>query len=170
MAHLNQQLFLARLMIRYPRSFYRVTTIDVGSKNINGTNRWLFPCSRYIGIDLSDGPNVDVIGRGHEVLPLLPAADTIISTEALEHDYTYNLTLRAMYAALKPGGLMIVTCAGEGRQEHGTSEKDAWCSPDTTDYYQNVTNEMFARALPPDWFREYRLRQHKTDLQFYGIK
>jgi hypothetical protein len=171
MSHPNQRLFLHTVRLRHPRAFLDVIAIDVGSKNINGCNRPLFRGnSHYIGIDLSEGPNVDVVGRAHLVLPALPPCDTIISTEALEHDSTYGQTLLAMYTSLKGGGLMVITCAGEGRQEHGTDEHEAWCSPDTTDYYKNVTNAMFAAILRPAWFESYHLRQHKTDLQFYGVK
>jgi len=75
-----------------------------------------------------------------------------------------------MYNTLKPGGLLIVTAGGDGREEHGTSENHSWCSPATNDYYLNISNQMFASVLKPEMFKVYHLGQVNKDLQFFGIK
>jgi hypothetical protein len=76
-----------------------------------------------------------------------------------------------MYDTLRPGGILVITCAGIGRPEHGTHESNGWCSPGTLDYYQNLSNEMFGRILKPNMFTEYYLSQTPVfDLNFYGIK
>jgi hypothetical protein len=127
-----------------------------------------------------------MIGNAHELLPvisgnasysfveqkyiLIPTIDTIISTECLEHDKFWKLTLITMYNTLKPGGLLIVTAGGDGREEHGTKENHSWCSPATNDYYMNVSNQMFASVLNPEMFQVYHLAQSNKDLQFFGIK
>ena len=98
--------------------------------------------------------------------------DAIISTEALEHDKHFALTLLAMYSSLKSGGLLLITAAGEGRDEHGTTEFEPLSSPGTNDYYKNVSNEMFIDVLPTNLFSTYFINQDKeySDFQFYGIK
>lgn len=98
--------------------------------------------------------------------------DTIISTECLEHDKYFALSLQAMYDSLKHNGLLLITAAGEWRAEHGTTEHHAWTSPATNDYYCNITNEMFLEILPPNLFTTYYIGQDKRnfDFQFFGIK
>lgn len=97
---------------------------------------------------------------------------TIISTECLEHDRFWKLTLKTMFESLAPEGLLIITCAGDGRNEHGTTANHPWCSPGTNDYYMNITNEMFSSVLRPTMFQVYHLSQQRKshDLQFYGIR
>jgi hypothetical protein len=77
-----------------------------------------------------------------------------------------------MYHSLKEGGLLIITAAGEGRPEHGTSNHHPNASPATNDYYQNITNRMFQEVLNPSMFHTYFLSQRPDtqDIQFYGIK
>jgi hypothetical protein len=181
MSHPAQRKFCKEVKRRYRNNFRKVNVIDIGSLNINGCNRSLFYKSNYIGVDLAPGKNVDIVSKGHEYLKTIVEVkpigvstwqllDTIISTEALEHDATYKLTLHWMYQALRPGGLLLITCAGDGRKEHGTEKYLPQDSPYTTDYYENVSNDMFSEVLKPAMFSTYHLEQINTDLQFYGIK
>jgi SAM-dependent methyltransferase len=193
MSHPAQIKFCKSVKKLYPQHFRRVNVIDVGSLDINGSNRYLFSRSHYIGIDLHEGKNVDVIGHAHNVIPVLEPKmepyqrktiwnpdltrieyteffDTVISTECLEHDQYFNLTLIEMYKKLRPGGLMLITAGGVGRQEHGTSRDRPELSPFTNDYYLNLDNGMFVDVLDPDLFDVYHLAQVDNDLQFYGIK
>lgn len=148
------------------------TVYDIGSLDVNGTNRYLFTFPKYIGIDIVQGKNVDMVGRAMDILPKLPKAEIIISTEMLEHDATWRESLLAMYKALQVGGLLVITAAGEGRQEHGTAAHSPQDSPGTNDYYQNITHDMFASILGPELFSEYHIRHdwRQNDFQFYGVK
>ena len=170
MAHKEQKQFCKQVRNLFPQQFRGVKVVDVGSLDINGNNRYLFKRTKYTGIDIVNGRNVDIIGKAHEVLSMFTNVDTIISTECLEHDKYWKETLLAMYYSLAPEGLMVITCGGEGRQEHGTTRHHGWCSPATNDYYMNITNEMFASVLSPDMFEVYHLGQQRKshDLQFYG--
>jgi SAM-dependent methyltransferase len=98
--------------------------------------------------------------------------DVVISTEVLEHDKDWQMSLTEMYHLLKHGGLMIITCASEDRLPHGTNEAHPECSPDTKEYYRNISKEDFKSVLPPELFDIYVLMnaRDKQDLQFYGIK
>lgn len=191
MSHKQQVNFCKKVRKLFPSHFSRVNVIDCGSLDINGNNRYLFKWSNYIGIDIVDGANVDVVGRISEVIrsihfPIAPwntlthpekhynplKANTIISTEMLEHDEQWAYSLDCMYAKLIPEGLLLITAAGQGRREHGTHEHDPTSSPGTLDYYRNITNEMFSSILPPRYFKEYYMNQDhaNNDFQFYGIK
>jgi SAM-dependent methyltransferase len=167
MSHREQRRFCKSVKRKYPSFFCRSNVIDVGS--LDGNNRYLFRNCGYIGVDLIEGKNVDRIGMTKDVLRDLQdtyeyhyhglvVVDTVISTEMLEHDATWNESLNAMYDILRPGGLLLIT-AGEGRPEHGA-------------YYCNISNQMFASVLPASLFTTYYLNQdpRKCDLQFYGIK
>lgn len=178
MSHPAQRKFCRRVRRLHPMAFWRKNVIDVGSLDINGNNKYLFWNCHYVGIDLMPGKNVDFVGRAHKILPDIEKewdrkkgrVGVVISTEMLEHDKLWMDSLRAMYDALDNRGLLIITCAGNGRKEHGTINHTPSDSPGTIEYYKNISNEMFASVLSADMFSEYFLRQHNTDLQFYGIK
>lgn len=190
MSHPAQRKFCKQVKKLYPQHFKRVNVIDVGSLDINGNNRYLFSKSYYVGVDVVAGKNVDVVGPAHTVLHTLkpqlvkqhvwnpdlkriePGSlfDTIISTEALEHDEHFCFTVYHSYTKLRPGGLLLITCAGDGRPEHGTAAHHPEASPGTNDYYANVSNDVFSTMLPPSFFTVYHLAQVGGDLQFYGIK
>jgi hypothetical protein len=40
--------------------------LDVGSLDINGNNRYLFDNCEYTGLDIGEGPNVDIVMPIHE--------------------------------------------------------------------------------------------------------
>lgn len=172
MSHKEQRQFCRFVRSRLPKFFKKVNVIDVGSLDINGHNRYLFSRSHYTGIDIVEGKNVDHVGKAKDLLPGMNEPDIIVSTEMLEHDRTWRESLLVMYNRLKQGGLLLITCAGDGRAEHGTTEFHAWTSPGTNDYYKNISNEMFGSVLKPDMFKEYYLVQdpRSCDLQFYGVK
>lgn len=178
MSHPAQRRFCRRVRRKHPLHFWKKNVIDVGSLDINGTNRYLFNKCNYVGVDLIGGKNVDFVGVAEMVIPQIEKqwswhqgfVDVIISTEMLEHDRTWADSLRVMYDSLRHGGLLVITCAGDGREEHGTTSSLPGDSPATNEYYKNVSNEMFASVIKADMFSEYFLRQYRTDLQFYGIK
>lgn len=181
MAHAAQKIFCESIKAKYPKYFTgNINVIDVGSMDINGNNRYLFTGCRYTGIDVSDGPNVDIVGYAHMVLPNMPKCTTIISTECLEHDYYYPLTLRSIYRRLVYGGLMIITCASNGRAEHGTKRTGThYESPGSSlnnpnDYYFNLCEknirDVFMHKMD-DLFIAYGFEYNPDahDLYFYGI-
>lgn len=141
--------------------------------NINGSPRKFFYNlwkGSYTGMDIAPGKGVDRIGYIHFEAP--GQYDVVLSTEMLEHDQYWNLSLKAMYDNLKPGGLLIITCAGPHRAPHGVSWAHPLLSPATNDYYRNLSMADFMEVLPPELFSPYRLRYANgmEDLQFMGIK
>lgn len=195
MSHPAQVKFIKEMRSKFRSHFRNANVIDCGSKDINGSNRPLFRrcwdnwagMNSYTGIDISYGKNVDMIGPVHEVLPMIAEdptwylrkgkhskpvwpIDIVICTEMLEHDQYWRESLRAMYDILRPGGLLLITAGGDGREEHGTNLRHPSASPETLGYYKNISNEMFEGVLGRELFGEYIIRQSKGDMQFGGVK
>lgn len=153
---------------RFPDYFKGKRVLDCGSLDINGNNRYLFENCRYTGIDIVEGKNVDYVTRVHDFND--SGFDVIITTEMLEHDEYLGFTIHSMFAMLKPGGLLLITAAGNGREEHGTAKMHPGDSPLTHDYYKNLTVNDFAENLVLDEFSVYEISYQNTDIRFFGIK
>ncbi len=168
--------FVSTVKAQAPEFFAGKRVLEVGSMDINGSVRDLFTNCDYFGIDLGEGKGVDEVRHVTQVFLADATYDVIISTEALEHDELWNLSLKAMYRLLKPSGILIITCAGPDRAEHGTTRTEDWASPHTTDYYRNISAEDFASILPAELFSKSQLVYcgyeggEKEDLYFVGIK
>ena len=50
MAHTNQILYCESVKAKYPQFFKGVKVLDIGSLDINGSNRYLFENSDYLGM------------------------------------------------------------------------------------------------------------------------
>lgn len=93
------------------------TVLEVGSRNINGSPRQFF-YGDYIGVDMVDGPGVDVISRADRLPYGDRTFDVVVSTETLEHDPYFWLSISEMARVLAPGGLLLVTARGIGYPHH----------------------------------------------------
>jgi hypothetical protein len=179
MAHIEQRDFCMSVLALHPKYFEGVKVLDVGSLDINGNNRYLFTNCDYVGIDVGNGNNVDIVSKGHEFTSEVKF-DTIISTECFEHDMFYEKTLNnIVHNLLSENGLFLFTCATIGRAEHGTSRQNSGCSPLTSaqeewkDYYKNLTIEDIRAAIDVDnIFSSYHfaINENSHDLYFWGIK
>lgn len=171
MAHVEQHNFAKSIKAKFPNNFNNVKALDCGSLDVNGTFKDLFTSSEYIGVDIVAGRNVDIVSHIKDIDIPHETFDTVISGEMLEHDETWKESLRKMYDLTKRGGLIMITCAGKGRKEHGTRRtgKEWGTSPD---YYMNLTEDNFKEVYKSEMFSqmffEYNERAH--DQYFYGIK
>lgn len=88
------------------------SVLDVGSCDVNGCYRPLFPPPRfaYTGLDMEAGPNVDIVPSRPYCWDMLAddAYDVIISGQAFEHMEFFWLTMAEMARVLRPGGLLCV--------------------------------------------------------------
>jgi SAM-dependent methyltransferase len=151
--------------------------LEVGSYDVNGTVRGFFPgATEYVGVDLVDGPGVDVVGYGHELDFPDGHFDAALSAECFEHDPHWRSTFGNMVRMTRQGGLVAFTCASRGRPEHGTTRTGVGGSPGTQavglDYYQNLTTDDFSGLPLDDMFTSYRFWYMRThfDLFFAGIR
>ena len=176
MAHEEQVDFCKEVKEKFPEHFKEAKVLDIGSLDVNGSNRILFEGGVYVGCDLGEGKNVDIVCPGHEYDAPAGSLDVVITTEALEHDKHIKKTLNHSIKLLRSGGLLIITCAGPDRWEHGTSGSNPSDSPFTNDYYGNVSISMAKELMDMDAFAEHEFRydgggrRGKRDLQFWGIK
>ena len=181
MAHYEQQQFCQKIKDTFPKYFSKKRVLDIGSLDINGNNRFLLDDCNYIGLDVGEGPNVDVIRVAHLYEAPNEQFDLIISTEVFEHDMYYQESVQNIIRMLKPGGAFLFTCASTGRPEHGTINSDGGeaaplllqISKDWSNYYKNLTKSDFI-TIPgfteafPDGFFEYN--PNPGDLYFFGVK
>lgn len=166
--HRQAKEFCERVRTLFPEQF-KGKALDVGSLDINGSNRYLFEGS-YIGLDIGEGKNVDIVCPVSEY-KTRERFDVVISTEMLEHDRTWRESLVKMQQLTKRGGVLVITCATTGRPEHGTSRTDAYSSPFTIDYYQNLTEDDFREAMNLDgWDYHFETETTHKDLYFWGVK
>ncbi len=83
--------------------------LDVGSRDVNGTFRELFPGEdRYIGIDIEAGSNVDVVVEPYRYPFADGAFSYIISGSALEHVRRPWVWIKEIGRILRPGGQVCV--------------------------------------------------------------
>jgi len=120
-----------------------ISVIEIGSRNINGSVRMLFPNATWTGIDLYDGPGVDVVGSALDYVPP-DTVDAVICCEVCEHAAEWRELIAHARWWLKPGGKFIITCAGPGREPH--SHIDG-CQLRDDEFYENVSVDELRDAL-----------------------
>jgi hypothetical protein len=92
--------------------------LEVGSRNVNGSVRPLFAnATSYTGIDILDGPGVDVVVTGYGYEPAHKPS-VVVCCEVLEHTEQALAIVRNAAAILKLGGRLLVTCATDPRMPH----------------------------------------------------
>jgi len=93
--------------------------LEVGSYNVNGSVKPLFAgAAEYIGVDMREGKDVDYVRKASELWPEFRQFDIVVSTEMLEHDPAFWLSMRDMGLVLKTGGHLILTARGNGFPLH----------------------------------------------------
>lgn len=122
-----------------------VEVLDIGGRNINGGVRDLFPgATRYIAVDIREGPGVDVVADASTWVPD-QEYDVVVSTETFEHTAVWPDICLTAYKACKTGGKLILTMAGPGRAVH--SAVDGGPSLHPGEYYGNVEPELLRETL-----------------------
>ncbi len=177
MAHESQTEYFSLVREHFPKQFAGARVLEVGSLNINGTVRGLFKDCDYVGADLKLGPGVDVAKPGQVLDFATGSFDTVISAECLEHNPFWVETLANMLRMLRPGGLMMFSCATTGRKEHGTTRSSPEASPFTVeerwDYYRNLKARDIERAVHlPGWCSDFQFatNMQSYDLYFVGLR
>ena len=175
MSHIDQIKFIKKFSNFYIKNFNKnIDILEVGSLDINGNVRNLFSFSKsYIGIDLIDGKNVDLVMDGAKIDKLNKKFDLFISCECFEHAENWKEIFQNMIRNGKKNSIIILTMASTGRIEHGTSRSGSWQSPGTkNDYYQNLTKMDFYKnfhmyKIFSNHFFFYNINSY--DLYFVGL-
>lgn len=170
------------LKTKFPQYFSGTKILDIGSANINGSNRpWFDDSCDFIGLDIAEYKDVDVVSIAHRYNAPDASFDVVLSTNQLEHDMYWQQTLEKMVKLLKPKGLMFFQTTHD-RPEHGTVSK----SPDDSltvnfgdeqwaNFFKRFTiTEIKEFLKPDDIFEKYEIiyapLEDLRDVYFWGIK
>lgn len=85
--------------------------LDVGSFDVNGTYKPLVVARgwEYTGLDLVEGPNVDVVSSDPYEYPFDDDTfDVVISGSTMEHVEAIWFWVAELVRVLKPGGLLVI--------------------------------------------------------------
>lgn len=122
-----------------------VAVLDVGGRNINGTVRDLFPgATPYVSLDILPGDGVDIVADAAVWEPNREY-DVVVCCEVFEHTDAWPQICRTAFAALQPGGTLILTMAGPGRPAHSAIDGSGSLRPD--EHYGNVATDDLAAVL-----------------------
>ena len=110
--HPNSMNLMEAMKINHLGGDWSGSLLDVGSYDVNGTYRELFPGCEYVGIDTREGPGVDRVVDMCQGLSSVQMAgehfDLVISGQMLEHCPHPTLAVSFMALTLKPGGFMFL--------------------------------------------------------------
>lgn len=173
--HWEAYYFIKIIKLSFPDEFNNNEVFEIGSYCVNHSIREHFESCEYVGVDLTEGETVDIVASGHEV-KLNQAFDLAVSCECFEHNPYFKESLANMIHHLKDNGLLMISCATEGRPEHGTSRTDPKVSPGTSDigwdYYKNLTKADLESTLIAHNIKHYYFFTNPIshDLYLIGIK
>lgn len=122
-----------------------VSVLDIGGRDVNGTNRDTFPwVTEWFSVDLREGPAVDLVADAAE-LNLGRTFDVVICTEVLEHAERWRDIVARAAEHLSTPGQLIITCAAPGRRVHSgiTGSNDL----EDGEYYANVSADELRAEL-----------------------
>jgi SAM-dependent methyltransferase len=174
MSHPEQLEFVGNLKSAFPSFFKGGRVLEIGSLDINGSVRQFFQADEYIGLDVGPGPGVDVVCEGQKYDAPDGSFDVVISAECLEHNPYWIETMDNMFRLVRPGGLVIMTCAAPGRPEHGTKRTSPQDAPLIEwDYYRNISGSDILAKIEPDLkATEYLVTKnvHSHDTYFAAFK
>ena len=106
---------------KYLQTKSKVKVLDVGSYDVNGCYREIFTSEghEYKGLDMEQGPNVDICPKNAYAWNELPndEYDVVVSGQALEHIEFFWVTMGEIVRVVKKGGL-ICLIAPNGFEEH----------------------------------------------------
>lgn len=126
--------------------------IEIGSRNENGSIKpyiLKFQPTKYLGIDIFDGPDVDIVVDGTKMLEVIPkeSFDVVICTEVLEHVRDWRALIHNMKMVLREDGLLIVTTRSIGFGFHAFPN-DFWRYE--IEDFRNIFSDFKILTLDPD--------------------
>jgi hypothetical protein len=177
MAHKHQLNFIQLLANHLTKSWGDKEVLEIGSYDVNGSIRPFFNVKKYVGVDLTEGPGVDLVCGGDQVDFPDNTMDMCISCECFEHNPMWVETFQNMYRMTKKGGAVLMTCASTGRVEHGTTRTKPASSPGSQDigwdYYKNLAaDDFYKNFVIKELFSKhfFYYNKYSNDLYFVGIK
>lgn len=174
MSHLQQKIFVKNAVDLINSKIKIDSVLEIGSYDNNGSIKSIFPNDiDYLGLDLTEGPNVDMVYDGYN-LNLNKKFKLTICSEVFEHDINWKNTFQNMINHSEHNGFLVFTCASRGRPEHGTKRTNPNDSPGTqaigSDYYKNLTEKDFRKFFNiGSIFKSHFFYFEKTSMDLYFI-
>lgn len=119
------------------------TVLDVGGRDINGSPRGLFTDAAYTALDVVDGPGVDIVADV-ATWESKKRFEVVICAEVLEHVEEWKHVVLACWKRVVGGGLLLLTCATEGRAPHSAVDGGPLRPQE---HYGNVSGDDLANLL-----------------------
>jgi hypothetical protein len=113
----NMQRCFDRYFAARSAALGKLTLVDIGSADVNGSYRKIFREEQfsYIGLDFAAGPGVDIVLQDAERIPLPDNyADVVISGQVFEHCEFFWVTFKEMLRVLKPDGYLLLIAPSGG--------------------------------------------------------
>ncbi|MFB9125696.1 class I SAM-dependent methyltransferase [Paraburkholderia dipogonis] len=94
----------------------KVSVIEIGSQNVNGSLRSVCPAAfAYTGLDFVAGCGVDVVLQDPYALPFADeSADIVLASSVFEHSEMFWLLFLEVMRILKPAGLFYLNVPSNG--------------------------------------------------------
>lgn len=146
-------------------TFDFISVVEIGSRDINGSVRCHFPAAKWIGLDLYPGPGVDIVTDALDHM-LIERCDFIVCCEVFEHCSYWGEILNHVASWLKPGGKIIITCAGPGREPHSAIDGGPL---HPNEHYANITQDQLAEELHFAGFRQIEVSGNEYWKDTYAI-
>lgn len=101
--------------------------IDIGSwDGGNGSLRHIFRDAQYIGFDMQNGPNVDVVGDAHNIPFDNDTFDIAVSSSCFEHDPMFWVSFLEICRIIKTSGLIYICAPSSGPYHPEKCPGDSW--------------------------------------------
>lgn len=120
------------------------SVLEVGSRNVNGGIRDLFPGSDYLGIDIADGPGVDIVVDASNGWTPPQRYALVVCCETFEHTARWPAIVANIAAWLAPSGICLLTMAGPRRAAHSGIDGGPVRAGE---FYRNVRPEALSLAM-----------------------
>ena len=143
-----------------------VKVLEIGSRNINGSVRSLFPNAIWSGVDKNGGDGVDIVVDATEYIHD-EEVDFVISCESLEHIKNWRKALSNAIKSLKYDGRLIITCSGHGRLPH-SGENGGMLFPN--EHYRNLSPEEISQYLSTNEMLVEISQKVEYDTQLTAVK
>ena len=147
------------------RSDTKLKIVDVGSLDINGSCRSMFPNASYHGIDLVDGRGVDEVADAAVWKPK-SLVDMVVCCEMLEHTPVWPTVIARSYGWLRKDGRLIVTAAGPGRVPHSAVDGGPIRAGE---FYQNIDPDELETAFLLAGYEDVEIEVVGSDVRGTGV-
>ena len=143
-----------------------IRVLEVGCLYDGQNLRDLMPSgSEYIGTDMREGPNVDLVINAHDLVEHFgeESFDLVMCFDTFEHDDKFWVSWENMKAVLKSGGSMLLGVPGRNCPYH-SHPKDYWrFTPDAfEDFFFKDFDNVVIETSPKESIDDSRIGDNWT--------